>query len=292
MMSDRGGDLEEAAALLLGADSVFVGAGAGFSADCGLLTYQDVEKAGVSYRDVCSPDALAKDAGAFFGWVDSCIASYSGPEPHLGYTVLRRLREGSSKAGPKRMFVLTTNVDGLFQRSGLAEGLCETHGSYSRWQCSGLRRTPGLPSYQSFEKPCTDEVWPDRPRGTTEEGHPACPHCGKCARPNVYLFGDTNFLPDQSQERSLFDFQEELLRSAPSPTAASPSVVFLELGVGLRLPKISVLFQRLIRRMPSGAARIIRVNKDPPPSSSHPNTLHFQLSSLEFFTAFSNQYLE
>lgn len=61
------------------------------------------------------------------------------------------------------------------------------------------------------------------------------------------------------------------------------SIVLLEIGVGLRLPKVRVHFERMVKELPAGQATIVRINPTPvdhDPSTAS-STIYLPSSSLE-----------
>eukprot|EP01090_Pellita_catalonica_P000245 TRINITY_DN10171_c0_g1_i2.p1 TRINITY_DN10171_c0_g1~~TRINITY_DN10171_c0_g1_i2.p1 ORF type:complete len:153 (+),score=17.42 TRINITY_DN10171_c0_g1_i2:123-581(+) len=132
----------------------------------------------LTYRDVADPTLLARNPERFLAWSGINIQKYRSHQPHPGYTILKRWSETyfvdpdakkelnemiatsplrTESDAQKRLqkttaqtskndsqlenfFVFTTNVDGYFLRSGFPpQTVCQTHGTYERWQCSGLR---------------------------------------------------------------------------------------------------------------------------------------------------------
>ena len=146
-------------------DFLLIGAGAGMSADSGLLVYSEVsetaffQRNNLTYRDLADPRLLITNPDLFYGWTASCMHKYRNSKPHEGYFILNRwkeeifakkseeitkfqeiLRENQIRdvkeggEAPKNVFVITTNVDGFFKRVGFDDfEICETHGSYSRF---------------------------------------------------------------------------------------------------------------------------------------------------------------
>jgi len=241
--------------------------------------------------------------------------------PHEGYQILKEWRDTCSNNTkwkdvitkqivenpfkpistdiPGPFFVLTTNVDNFFIRSGFRpEEVCQTHGNYFRWQCSGLMREKH--PFKFFEKPCSNQVWelpPNfRPKfdvtnmtcpiGDPLEGtegwttnRPACPKCGLYARPNVYQFGDQCFIENQIEENNRANWLHAVERILKrDPTA---SVVFLELGVGQRLPKIQVTFERAQKDLPANQCTLIRVNPEVKKETSSPGFIGLPVGGLE-----------
>jgi NAD-dependent SIR2 family protein deacetylase len=296
----------QAAQAIRSGSLLLIGAGAGMSADSGLAVYAQASTGEffdkhphLSYRDLASTDLLATDPERYYAWVALSIDQYRHSQPHDGYYTLRRWCErwytdsdaaqalamrchtspmkqlpalhGDSEPQPQGYYVFTTNVDGFFERAQFAaHSVTQTHGSYWRWQCAGQRRSPDLPAFVRFEKPCTSTTWTapqdyrmqysasemlaPKPTCTTtaisgfETNHPRCASCGLAARPWIYHFGDTCFLADQRQEAQLAnwcDAAEREIRQHPTR-----KLVMLELGVGIRIPKIRVHFERIAQRNP------------------------------------------
>eukprot|EP00768_Dysnectes_brevis_P007573 gnl/Dysnectes_brevis/6447_a10011_404.p1 GENE.gnl/Dysnectes_brevis/6447_a10011_404~~gnl/Dysnectes_brevis/6447_a10011_404.p1 ORF type:complete len:522 (+),score=86.49 gnl/Dysnectes_brevis/6447_a10011_404:64-1629(+) len=143
--------------LVSSADHILIGAGAGFSADSGLKTYNDIADVpayhvlNLTYSDLCVPSWAKRSPELFFGFWGSCYNDYRESTPHLGYQILKKWEtmltsknggvtdpEPDKDASPSRMFVYTSNVDGFFERVGFTPGtsLQEVHGSCMDWQCS------------------------------------------------------------------------------------------------------------------------------------------------------------
>jgi len=312
---------EKAAQTIKNAHYLLVGAGAGMSADSGLAVYGDVsnmkyfKENNLTYRDVSDPRLLAMDPELFFGWTAANVDKYRTSQPHPGYHLLRRWCEtlfetnryteklrNSLKADPLRLidpkdvegdpamtgepknyFVFTTNVDSLFLKADFPpSSVCQTHGTYARVQCSGLRRGEG-PEFKLFDGPCVQKIWVlpkdfefvysedsmNAPAGppkcaSLEKGftsnHPTCPYCGKLARPNVYQFGDQCFVESKAEEAHLTNWIHAVEKIVDSEPEAR--LVLLEIGVGMRLPKIRICFERILKKLPEGRATIIRVNPE------------------------------
>eukprot|EP01083_Nonionella_stella_P148986 472520_1 len=175
-------DCVEVALLLKNAHFIVVTAGAGMSADSNLPVYTDIakvthfEKNDITYKELCNPNLLNRNPKLFWSFWGSCYNSYKDAAPHKGYRVLRRLRKkldkahkaalsGSEKArnqyaihsrilnqldahdevSRSPMFVLTSNVDSLFHKSGFARAQTrEIHGCTESIQCA---------------EPCSFETW-------------------------------------------------------------------------------------------------------------------------------------
>lgn len=74
---------------------------------------------------------------------------------------------------------------------------------------------------------------------------------------------------ENEQESALFmnwcQSVQQIIKENPEA-----SIVLLEIGVGLRLPKVRVHFERMVKVLPPGRATIIRIN--PTPVDHDPST--------------------
>src|SRR5262249_16674063 len=154
--------------------ALLVGAGAGMAVDAGLPDFrgdQGFWKAypalhGRSFESMANPETFRRDPFLAWGFYGHRLQLYRTTSPHSGYHVVRRWGEER----PSGFFVYTSNVDGLFQASGVPEDcIVECHGSIHFNQCI---------------KPCTPEIWP-ADSVNFEIDEPSCRACGdlpKCIR--------------------------------------------------------------------------------------------------------------
>ncbi|MFI1509143.1 NAD-dependent protein deacetylase of SIR2 family [Streptomyces sp. NPDC020597] len=234
------------------ADRVLVAAGAGLSAAAG-YDYGDAERfrellpglhrLGLRSRYLFGTP-LPKDMmwGYWAVHIDD-IRHSPGPNP-----LYRRLR---TLVGERDHWVVTSNVDALFARSGFAADRVFTpQGDYGRLQCT---------------VPCTPETWPSKPfldrilavydretgRVTDPRALPRCPNCGADVFPNVRVgpeFVDRDYLPTG---RRLVRWLDD------APTDST--LLVLELGAGFNTPGVIRLpMEDVVRRTPR--ARLVRIN--------------------------------
>jgi NAD-dependent deacetylase len=158
----RMSELSTVAGWLARADAIVTFSGAGLSRASGIPPYRD---AGGLWKQsgnlrFSSADALADDPAGFRAfWAQRC-ADMAQAEPnaaHRAFVALERLRPDVRH--------ITQNVDGLLTRAGCAV-VHELHGSLARWRCDAC----GMRAFA----PCDD-----------------CPACGRPARPDVVMFGET-----------------------------------------------------------------------------------------------------
>jgi NAD-dependent SIR2 family protein deacetylase len=125
---------------------------------------------------------------------------------------------------PHGAFVITSNVDGQFQKAGFEElRVLEVHGSIHRLQCCG---------------PCCSIVWSAQNIEPTVNNArcewvgnnlPTCDRCRKIARPNILMFDDWdwNSVHTENQRTALEIWSSKSTRR-----------VVVELGAGIDIPTI------------------------------------------------------
>ena len=260
--------IAEAAAAIAKADILVVHAGAGMSADSGLPTFTETIASGVPYTELCSPSAMKDDYDAFHTFWTQSALRYAKAMPHEGYDVLAEWatsllahsdrEEGKGKPPP--FFVVTSNVDDLFLRSGVVERdtFRAIHGSAFWWRCAGSCPDPPLSPL------CVgDEDGEDVAIG-------ACPECGGRMRPNVKLFGDQEWEePSEVEERHVewWSAVEEWVEGELEKEGGDPSVVVLEIGAGTHVSVIRNISEHLVGELCDlgpGVAKLIRINPDFP----------------------------
>ena len=89
-------------------------------------------------------------------------------------------------ANDKNYFVLTSNVDGLFLKAGYDSGLVhEVHGVVRKFQCS-------IPCKRVVWEPNNYKFNIDYTTMQVNNNLPTCPHCKAIARPNIFMFDDSD----------------------------------------------------------------------------------------------------
>jgi len=242
---------------------LLIAAGAGMGVDSGLPDFRGAEgfwraypplrQAGLHFEEIANPRAFANDPALAWGFYGHRLQCYREVTPHRGFAILREI----AARLPDGAFVYTSNVDGHFQKAGFAdEMICEVHGSIHHLQCV---------------TPCSDRIWSadgfepvvDSSTCRHAKPWPACPNCGKLARPNILMFGDWNWLgrrTDQQEARFMAWF-----RAASNP-------VVVELGAGKSVATVRMMSER------SGFP-LIRINlRDP--EVSRPDHISVPLGAL------------
>ena len=212
------------------ADAVVVGAGAGLSTAAG-FTYGGerfnrhfsdfADKYGI--RDMYSggfyPFPTREEFWAY--WSRYIFVNRYQDAPKPVYDALLRL------VGGKDYFVITTNVDHCFQKTGFdKKRLFYTQGDYGLWQCSEPC------SQETFDNEVAVREMVERQSNMRVPGEliPRCPHCGRPMTMNLRC--DDTFVEDEGWHRAAERY-ENFLR-----TRAGQRILFLELGVGYNTPVI------------------------------------------------------
>jgi NAD-dependent SIR2 family protein deacetylase len=229
------------------ADALIIAAGAGMGVDSGLPdfrgdhgfwnAYPMYRRLGLSFVQAANPEHFERDPAFGWGFYGHRTNLYRDTVPHQGFQLLKKWL---SDFGLEH-FVVTSNVDGQFQKAGFSEeSILEVHGSIHHLQCLS---------------PCSNAIWDNDEEvhvdfGTMRAGQiPKCIRCGGVARPNILMFGDFSWLPDRTrrQEREFDEFLTD---------HAGARLVIIELGAGTAIPTIRHMGERLAGRNKSVLIRI------------------------------------
>jgi len=259
--SPHGGDgterethmIEKAARIIETAEAFVITAGAGMGVDSGLpdfrgnqgfwQAYPPYARLGLSFVEAANPAHFQRDPAFGWGFYGHRTNLYRATVPHEGFHIIQRWIERNNAT----YFVVTSNVDGQFQKAGFNEDrILEVHGSIHWLQCL---------------RPCCDHIWPNDEtipvdEATMRAAHvPTCPHCGGVSRPNILMFGDWSWLSDRTSTQE-GRFESFLAEHADRPMAV------IELGAGTAIPAIRATSERLGWR--HDRATVIRINPREP----------------------------
>ncbi len=212
------------------AEAIVIGAGAGLSSAAGLeysgkrfqkYFYDFIEKYGFTdmYSGGFYPFETPEEYWAY--WSRYIFVNRFECAENGVYKRLLKLVEN------KEYFVLTTNVDHLFQKSGFNKNrLFYTQGDYGLFQCSEPCHTA---TYDN-EKIIRQMVVVQKNMHIPSELIPVCPKCEKPMTMNLRT--DDRFVQDEgwhSASKQYGNFIEK---------HGSENILFLELGVGYNTPGI------------------------------------------------------
>jgi NAD-dependent SIR2 family protein deacetylase len=243
---------EQAADAIAECRALVITAGAGMGVDSGLPDFRGNEgfweayppyrRLSIGFVQAANPDHFEDDPAFGWGFYGHRTHLYRATIPHHGFTLLQQWLERFSLDG----FVVTSNVDGQFQKAGFpSDRILEVHGSIHHLQCL---------------KPCTMKIWdnteqiPVEPASMRASYLPRCQDCGGVARPNVLMFGDYSWISDRtSEQQKIFSAFLQQHQHAP--------ISVIEMGAGTAIPTIRLLGERLGH---SHDATVIRINPTEP----------------------------
>jgi len=188
-------------------------------------------------------------------------------------------------------YIYTSNVDGQFEKAGFSpQQIVECHGSIHYLQCvdcSCVERIEKQLKAQISEeaKKMTDEspdntnmrqlekakliesmLWPSKDlslhvnmdtfRIEEPQELPSCKHCGHLARPNILMFGDSDWWEGRETLQGLrFSDWNNKLRETGA------NIAIIELGAGTGVPTIRYLSEEVAGANTKIKAKLIRINK-------------------------------
>jgi NAD-dependent SIR2 family protein deacetylase len=263
--------LEHAAAIIKEAEVFIITAGAGMGVDSGLPdfrgdhgfwnAYPAYARLGISFEECASPGHFLNDP--YFGWgfYGHRANLYRETIPHEGFHILKKWIEQNNAD----YFVVTSNVDGQFQKAGYDDSrVYEVHGSIHWLQC---------------QKRCMDEIWPnnnvfpiDETTMRASDPLPRCPACGTVCRPNILMFGDYSWLHDRTLAQN-----HAFNRFMKSNTGRRVAVI--EMGAGKAISTIRQISERIGQDI--NHVTVIRINpREPQIESPHISVPYGALDGL------------
>ena len=222
--------ISQAAQILRDAKIILIGAGAGLSTAAG-YTYSgarfekyfaDFEQK-YGFHDMYSggfyPYETPEEFWAY--WSRYILCNRYDQQPSEVHQKLLQLVRG------KDYFVLTTNVDHLFQSNGFDKArLFYTQGDYGLFQCS----TPCHDKTYDNEEIVRKMVAAQKNMRVPAELFPRCPKCGEMMTTNLRV--DDTFVEDDGWRAAAKRYENFLRKNLLG------GIVYLELGVGGNTPGI------------------------------------------------------
>lgn len=232
--------------LLKNADAVVVGAGAGLSTSAGFeysgerfeKYFSDfAEKYGITdmYSGGFYPYQTLEEYWAWWSRQIYCNRYIDAPKP-LYQKLLSLVKD-------KDYFVITTNVDHCFQKSGFdKQRLFYMQGDYGLFQCC----EPCCQKTYDNEELVLKMVQSQKNMKIPSELVPYCPNCGQPMTTNLRC--DDSFVQDEGWYKAKNRYDDFIRRHDGLKT------VFLELGVGNNTPVwIKYPFQRMTAQNPNAS---------------------------------------
>ena len=222
--------ISEVKKILDGTKNILIGAGAGLSTAAGLnhggerfkKYFADFEEK-YNFHDMYSGGFYPYETmGEFWAfWARNILFNrYDQPKSTVHQKLLQIVRD-------KNYFVLTTDVDHLFQNNGFDKSkLFYTQGDYGLFQCS----TPCHQKTYDNEKIVREMFAHEKNMSVPEKYFPRCPKCGEIMTTNLRI--DDKFVEDSGWKAAAYRYKKFL------SSHLNDEIIFLELGVGGNTPGI------------------------------------------------------
>jgi NAD-dependent SIR2 family protein deacetylase len=227
---DYSNDIQKLKQKINDADSIIIGAGAGLSTSAGFVyngerfdKYFSDFKEKYGFSDMYTGGFYSyKTPNEFWAfWSRNIFVNRYMDAPINVYDNILKLVDG------KDYFVITTNVDHCFQKSGFdKKRLFYTQGDYGLFQCS----EPCCNETFDNESLVIDMIEHQENMFVDDEFLPVCPHCGKQLTTNLRC--DDKFVEDEGWHKAAERYNNFIR------TRANQKTLFLELGVGYNTPSI------------------------------------------------------
>lgn len=295
-------DLKRAAEALAEADALVIAAGAGMGVDSGLPdfrgkqgfwnAYPPYAALKLDFYELANPRWFRDNPALAWGFYGHRLDLYRAARPHAGFAILKRWAEAASRSKARGWFVVTSNVDGQFQRAGFdADRVVEVHGAIDWLQCTAGCGIAPFPADRF-------QVVIDESTMLAAEPLPACPNCGALARPNILMFGDSEWVGDRTNlQNSRLAIWLNALPLAGEARDGSwlrrPSqgvkLVVVECGAGKSVPTIRRASEALAQRHKGTLIRINVRDHDVPPPHPPGQSIGLPLAALEALQAIDDR---
>jgi NAD-dependent SIR2 family protein deacetylase len=243
-------NIEKAKEAIRECDYLVITAGMGIGVDSGLpdlrdlngfwQAYPNAKKLGIELRRFATPSCFDKKpymAWAFYGDI---LNLYRETKPHKGFNLLLEIAKSK-----KDYFVVTTTIDGHFQKAGFSEDkIKELRGSIHYLQCQKLNCGSGIWSADGID------IEVDMDKFKAKQPIPHCSKCSRVARPNIFLLDDQNWKEERSNAQNVnLKFFLDKIRGS--------SLTVIEIGASKTVPIIKYFSEDLRNNF---GGNLIRIN--------------------------------
>lgn len=216
--------------LIKNADAILIGAGAGLSASAGIDYSEYSFKK--NFPELVSAYGMTDMYTSSFYEFESEEERWSYWAKHINYSfiappALEAYKELYELVKDKNYFVITTNVDGQFHKSGFdTEKVFEVQGSYGKMQCS-----VGCHNKLYDNTKLVKEML--RSRDNLKIDSSLVPYCPRCKeKMEVNIRKDAFFVEDENWHKLNNNYEAFINNNI------NKKMVLLELGVGFNTPGI------------------------------------------------------
>ena len=277
--------IKRASEIIKNSNNLIISAGAGMSVDSGLpdfrgpegfwREYPQFKKLNIFFQKAANPELFENRPNLAWAFYGHRFNLYKRVTPHSGFNIL--LKWAKLK---KNYFVISSNVDGHFYKSGFSEDkVLEIHGNINYFQCNSCNYIIEIDDNYRFQV--------DEEKFEVENDHlPKCRKCNELLRPNILMFDDWtfNFNRVNSQRTSYYKFMNQCSESDRS--------VIIELGAGLAVPNIRIISESLLRNTNNFLIRINVKDSQCNIGNEGDNYISLEYSALEALQLLDKEILE
>ncbi len=239
-------------------DVIVIGAGAGLSTSAG-LSYSG-ERFEKHFGDFIKKYNLTDMYSAGFHHYKTVEEYWAYWSRHIYHNRYEDIKSNTYKnlyklLENKEYFVITTNVDHLFQKNGFdKERLFYTQGDYGLWQCAVPCHKKTYENEKEVHLMIKEQIDMKIPKKLI----PHCPVCGDYMTMNLRV--DNTFVEDDGWHKAHNRYQEFL------KIYGDKKILFLELGVGQNTPSIiKYPFWQMVYKNDNAFLVSINKEKENPP---------------------------
>lgn len=249
-------DWKSIAARIRDCDGILVMAGAGMGVDSGLPDFRGAhgfwnhypvyKNLGLRFEDLANPSWFANDPDLAWGFYGHRLDLYRSTIPHDGFRIIREFAKGKKQG----CFVVTSNIDGQFQKAGYTEDqVYECHGSIHYFQ-SVSAPTGSLISAEGFDVPVDMKTCRANPGKLPRDNR------GDLLRPNVLMFNDWGW--DSTRAELQRDKFQEWFDEFNTQYGLTLKLVVIEIGAGDAVSTIRRMSEEAIHK--KRQSTLVRIN--------------------------------
>ncbi|CAD8077613.1 unnamed protein product [Paramecium sonneborni] len=227
-------------------DALIITSGAGMGVDSGLPDFRGDQGFWKAYRpfqnkygfqDCANPGFLKSNPYLFWGFYGHRLELYTNTIPHEGFRILKKWCE------KKDYFIVTSNVDGQFQKAGFDQKkIYEIHGSIHTFQCTQCNKLYLANKYPKLKI--------DLQKFEAADPLPKC-EFNHILRPNILMFNDWDWIS------TIYIKQEEYFNEFIKKYN-NKKVCVIEIGAGTAIPSIRLKGDRILNDIKDSI--LIRIN--------------------------------
>ncbi len=194
--------------------------------------YPAIQKLGYTFEQMATPISFVDNPELAWAFYGHRLNLYRNTTPHEGFNLL--LEYGNQL--PEGYGVITSNVDGHFQKAGFNnDRILEIHGSINHFQCLINE------CHQGIYKAPTQAIEIDSLTFKADiKKLPRCPICNSPARPNIMMFNDWGWKEERTLKQS-----NKMNLWINSLKSNNKKVLIIEVGAGTAIPSIRLKTQEL-----------------------------------------------